>query len=285
MTGEKLRGRGIAVAVAGVVLVAWVVVFAATAEVGNPPVLVGAAVTAGMACLCAVAAGVVASRVTELTAARSRHVFVVLTGATLVLLNPCYWLSFTLEPVGRPGESLRGVALVFLVTLFAATALVAAAGKPVHRMVFAKKASLEPDDGEGAPARRIQLLGTVLVVVGALLVVPVVAVSSMSGERLPYYLFAGLAVTLTTVVLGVSLTRVTNVHMARRKNFGLYVLFTWGLTLPMETFGFETVNSVLFVAVLFVAAVAAVVALTMVSDYTGEWLATMEERRRWRASR
>ncbi len=85
-------------AVARVVLVAWVVVFAPNVEVGNPPVLLAASVTAAPA-----------------------------------LMYPCYWLSFTIEPVGMPG------------TL-----------------------SLGPDTGEGAPAGRIHALGTVLVVVGAL---------------------------------------------------------------------------------------------------------------------
>ncbi|GGU55162.1 hypothetical protein [Lentzea flava] len=285
MTGEKLRGRGLAVAAAGVLLVAWVIVFAATTEVGNPPVLVAAAVPAGMVSLCAVAAGLVASRVTEHTAPRVRHVFVVLSGAALALLYPSYWLSFNIEPVGMPGELLLGAALVLLVPLFGALGLVVVIGKGVHRMVIEKDGPLVPGSGEGAPARRIQELGTVLVVVGALLAVAVVAVSSMSGKHLPFYLFSGLAVTFAVVLLGMSLTRVTDVHMARRKNLGPYVGVISGLTLPVATFGFETVTSVLFGVVLFGAVVLVVVALLVMGDYTGESHTTWRERRRWRVSR
>ena len=69
MTGEQSRRRGLLQAAVGTALVAWVVVFAAMADAGNPTVLVGAAVSCGLMCLCSVAGGLVAARITDAASA------------------------------------------------------------------------------------------------------------------------------------------------------------------------------------------------------------------------
>lgn len=123
-------------AAVGVLLVAWVVVLAATAEVGNPQVLVAAAVSAGLVCLCAVAGGVVAGRITDAaSAAGLRHVFVVLEGAALTIFFPLYWFGFSLEPAGRPGSFELGVVLLLAVPVIAALAFVARSSRAVHKFV------------------------------------------------------------------------------------------------------------------------------------------------------
>ncbi|MET9626149.1 hypothetical protein ABZX92_01680 [Lentzea sp. NPDC006480] len=282
MTGEQIRKRGLAVAAAGIALIAWVVVVAVTTEVGNPPVLAAAAMAAGMVCLCVVAAGAVASRVTERTAARMRHVFVVLTGASVALLFPSYWITFDLEPARMPEAWTLGPKPLLLVPPLAAAVLAAVPTRAVHRMLFEADGPLVPEPGEGAPARRVQALGTVLVVAGSLLAVAAVAVSSMSGNRMPFFLFSGLVVTLGVVLYGVLLTRVTNVYMARRKYFGGFVGAICGLASPVSTFGFETVSSVLIEVVVFGALVLVVVAAMVLAEYTGEFHTPLKERRRWR---
>src|SRR5690349_4126530 len=189
MAGEQVKKRGLAVAAAGVALIAWVVAVATTTEVGNPAVLAAAAMAAGMVCLCAVATGVVALLVTEVTAARLRYVFVVLAVAAVTLLFPSYWIAFNLEPAGMPDGWMPGPTLLLLVPPLVAVVLVLVPTKAVARIVAEADGPPVPEPGEGEPARRIQVLGTVLVVVGSLLAVAAVAVSSMSGKRMPFFLF------------------------------------------------------------------------------------------------
>jgi hypothetical protein len=287
MTGEQIRRRGLTHAVLGGVLVAWVVVFAATTEAANPSVLVAAAVSAGLVCLCPVAAGLIATRITGVaSAARLRHVFVVLEGAGLAALYPYYWSAFNVEPVGMPGGFAPGVGLVLAVPVLIALVLTVSVSQSVHKVVIEADGPLVPDPGDGAPAQRIRVLGTVLVTAGVALAVAVVAVALTASQHQAIYLVSGLVVTLTPAVLGVLLTRAPDVHSARRRNTGGYVVIITTFTVPMATFGFEAGASVvLLAAVMFGAVVLVVSAILMLREYTGVWDRPWRERMWGRTSR
>jgi hypothetical protein len=271
MTGEQIRRRGLVHAALGVVLVAWVVVFAATTETGTPLVLVAAAVSAGLVCLCPVAAGLVATRITGVaSAARMRHVFVVLAGTGLTAFYPYYWSAFNVEPVGVPGGVALGVGLMLAVPIVLALVLTVSISQSVDKFVINADGPLVTDSGDGAPAQRIRVLGSVLVTAGFALAVAAAAVALTAPKYQGIYLFSGLVVTFTPVVLGVLLARTTDVHSARRRNSGPYVVILTAFTTPLAAFGFEAgVSAVLLAVVMFGAMVLVVIALLMLREYTG----------------
>lgn len=271
MTGEPIRRRGLTHAVLGVVLVAWVVVFAATTETGTPLVLVAAVVSAGLVALCPVAAGLVATRISGVaSAARMRHVFVVLEGVGLAAFYPYYWSAFNVEPVGEPGGFAMGVVLVLAVPILVALVLTGSISQSVHKLVVEADGLPVPDSGDDAAAQRIRVLGSVLVTVGVALAAAAVALTASEYQGI--YLFSGLVVTLTPVVLGVVLTRTTDVHSARRWNRGPYLVIITAFSAPVATFGFATgVSAVLLAVVMFGAMVLIVIALLMLREHTGAW--------------
>ncbi|MCP2248973.1 hypothetical protein [Lentzea aerocolonigenes] len=267
---KGIRGRGFVLAAVGAALVVWVVVFAALAEVGNPQVLVGTAVSAGLVCLCPLAAGLVATRITGAeSAARVRHVFVVLEGVGLVVFFPFYWFTFGIEPAGRLGHFLLGVVLALVVPVAAALLLTTWATRTVHRIAVPETV---PDSGAGAPAQRIRVLGTVLVVAGVALSIGVTAVACTVPSYWLFLEIPGLLMTLTPVLLGTVLMRVKDVHSARRRNVGSYFV-----ALIAGGFAVAKVGSVgaapgmLFGALTFGAVVLVVVALLVVREYTADW--------------
>ncbi|MDX3663981.1 hypothetical protein PV646_42425 [Streptomyces sp. ID05-26A] len=251
--------------VAGVVLLAWVAVFAAVADVANPQVLLASAVSGGLVCSCAVAGGVVAMRLTDAeSASRLRHVFVVLEGAALVLFFPFYWFGFGVEPVGKPGTFAAGVVLVLAVPVVAALVIVVRRSFVVHELV--------PDSGEGAPAQRIRVLATVLITVGLALSAGVVAVAAVATEHQVIVLVVGLLVTLMPVLLGVRLASVTDVHSARRRNAGNYVVVPAAGGIAVFDFSSTTGPAgTLFGVLAFGAVVLLVVAILVMREFTGEW--------------
>jgi hypothetical protein len=281
MTGE--RGQ----AAAGVVLLAWVVAFAALTEVGNPQVLLATAVSGGMVCLCAVAGGVVAMRITDAeSAARLRHVFVVLEGTAMAIFYLFYGFAFSAEPVGRPGEFAVVVLLVLSVPALGALTLVLWRSYAVHKIVVDAFGPLVPESGEGVPLQRIRVLGTVLVTVGLALAVSAMTVALVTPLYRPVLLVVGLLVTLTPVVLGVSLARVTDVYSARRRNVGNYVIVLAASGFAVSEFSSGAgVAGALFGALVFGAVVLLVIAILVVREFTGEWDRPWRERRDRRVSR
>jgi hypothetical protein len=275
MTGEQIRGRGFVLAAVGSALVAWVVVFAALAEVGNPQVLVGTAVSAGLVCLCPVVAGLVATRITGAeSAARVRHVFVVLEGVGLAVFFPFYWFTFGIEPAGRLGHFLLGVVLALMVPVAAALLLTTWTTRTVHGIAVPE---IAPASGpvvsdSGAPAQGIRVLGAVLVVVGVALAIGVTAVACTVPSYWLFLEISGLLMTLTPVLLGTVLMRVKDVHSARRRNVGSYFV-----ALMAGGFAVAKVGSIgaapgmLFGALTFGAVVLVVVALLVVREYTADW--------------
>jgi hypothetical protein len=249
MTGEQIRRRGLVQAAAGLVLVAWVVVVAATAEVENRQVLVATAVSGALVCLCAAAGGVVATRLLDAAAAaRSRHVFVVLEGAALAIFFPFYWFTSGVEYAGRTGDFALGVAVALAVPV--------AAG-----LVLALRCS-----------RAVRVLGTVLVTAGAVLSVGVVAIVVTTPSRWLVLDVFGLAVTLMPVLLGVSLGRVTDVYSARRRNVGSYLLVPFAGGFAVTKFAsLAGAVGMLFGALVFGAILLLVIALFAMREYTGEW--------------
>ncbi|KOV80106.1 hypothetical protein [Nocardia sp. NRRL S-836] len=271
MTGE--RAHGPAQVVAGIGLVAWVVAFAVTTDVGNPPVLVAAAVSAGLVCLCPVAAGVLTARVVDAVSARRwRPVFVVLEGTSLAVFSPFYWSVFGVEQAGPPGRLAVGVVVVLAVPVVGALWLTMRASQAVHNVVLDANGPLVPGTGAGAPARRIWVLGTVLVTAGTALSVAVVAVALTAERYQEVYLVAGLLGTLPPVLLGVVLTRVQDVRSARRANVGAFLAVTGTGGIGVVTSGFGAgVTGVLMAAVLFGGTVLVVIAYVVVREYTGAW--------------
>ncbi|MCX2953807.1 hypothetical protein [Lentzea sp. NEAU-D7] len=267
MTGA--RGQ----AAAGVVLLAWIVVFAALTEVENPQVLLATAVSGGLVCLCAVAGGVVAVRVTDAeAAARLRHVFVVLEGTAMAIFYLFYGFAFSVEPVGRPGEFAVVVLLVLSVPALGALVLVLSRSYAVHKLVVNAYGPLVPDSGEGVRLQRIRVLGTVLVTVGLALAVSAMTVALVAPLYRPVLLVVGLLVTLTPVVLGMSLARVTDVHSARRRNVGNYVIVLAASGFAVSEFSSGAgVAGALFGALVFGAVVLLVIAILVVREFTGEW--------------
>ncbi len=274
-------------AVVGAGLVAWVVVFAVTAEVGNPPVLVAAAVSAGLVCLCPVAAGVLLTRVVgAASAARVRPAFVVLEGASLAMFYPFYWSAFSAEPVGSPGDVALRVVLVLAVPVVAALWLTMRISQTVHNVVVDADGPLVAGAGDGAPAQRIRVLGTVLVTAGAALSIAVVAVALTAAPAQGLYLVTGLLVTLMPVLLGVLLTRVRDVCSARRGNVAYYYAIAGAGGIAVATSGFGAdVTRVLMAAMMFGGIVLIVIAYLVVREYTGVWDRPRQERTRDRLSR
>jgi hypothetical protein len=281
MTGEQIRRRGLVQAAVGVVLVAWVVILAATAEVGNPQVLVGAAVSAGLVCLCSVAGGVVAGRVTdEASAAGLRHVFVVLEGAALAFFFPLSWFGFNLEPAGEPGGFALGVVLLLAVPVIVALAFVARCSRTVHKFVVSAFGPIVPDSGAGAPVQRVRVFGTVLVTAGVALSVSATAVAFTAPLYRPVLMVVCLLVTLAPVVLGVSLARVKDVYSARRRNVGNYVIVPAASWFAVAELAPEIgVFGMLFGVLVFGAIVLLVIAILVMREFTGEWDRPWRERR------
>jgi hypothetical protein len=273
MTGEQIRGRGFVLAAVGAVLVAWVVVFAALAEVGNPQVLVGTAVSAGLVCLCPVVAGLVATRITGAeSAARVRHVFVVLEGVGLAAFFPFYWFTFGIEPAGRLGHFLLEVVLALMVPVIVALLLTTWTTRTVHGIVLADLGAVVPDSDSGAPAQGIRVLGAVLVVVGVALSIGVTAVACTVPSYWLFLEISGLLMTLTPVLLGTVLMRVEDVHSARRRNVGSYfvALIAGGFAVA-KVGSIGAAPGMLFGALTFGAVVLVVVALLVVREYTADW--------------
>ncbi|WP_090058928.1 hypothetical protein [Lentzea fradiae] len=278
---EEFRKRGPWQAVAGVVLAAWVVLTAAVAETGTPQVLVATAATGAMLCLCPVAGGLVARRVTgAVPAARLRHVFVVLEGAALALLFPFYWFAFSVEPVGRPGALAVGVVVSLVVPVVVALVLALRTSLLVHRIVVAEFGPLVPDAAAPALVPRIRVLGTLLVVAGSVLSVSVVVLAFTSPSRWLLLEAFGLVVTLTPVVLGLSLTRVDDVRSARRRNIGAYIVVpTAAGYAAAELVSAGGAAGMLFGALVLAATVLLIGAILVLREFTGSW------ERPWRVSR
>lgn len=267
-------------AAAGLALAAWVVVAAARADVENPPVLVATAASGVLVCLCAVAGGVVATRIADAAAAaRLRHVFVVLDCTALATFFPFYWFVYALEPSGRPGEFAVGLLVVLLVPVAGALTLAVVRGQAVHKIVVAEYGSLVP--ASDAPVQQIRVFGTVLVVVGMALSVGVAAIAFVAPSRLLMLELIGLAVTLTPVLLGVRLGRVTDVHSARRRNVGLYFVLPAASGFAVAKFAsLSGAVGMLFGALVFGAVVLLVIALAVVREYAGEQDRSWRERKR-----
>ncbi|WP_434448730.1 hypothetical protein [Lentzea sp. E54] len=272
MTGERTGRAGLGQAAAGTVFGAWVVVFAAVAEAGNRQVLAGAAVCGGLVCLGAVAGGVVATRITDAASvARLRHVFVVLEGAALAIFFPFYWFAIGVEPVDRPGDFALVVVLALAVPVGVALVLVLRRSFAVHAVVVGAFGPLVPD-GDGAPVGRIRVLGTVLITAGAALSVAAGAVAFTAPLYRPLMLAVALLVTLTPVLLGLRLARVTDLHSARRVHPGSYVIVPAACGFAVSEFASEVAAAgMLFGALVFGAVVLVVIAMLMVREFTGEW--------------
>ncbi|WP_433202281.1 hypothetical protein [Lentzea sp. CA-135723] len=273
VTGEQFRRRGVVLAVAGAVLVAWVAVVAALAEVGTPQVLGAAAVSGGLVCLCAAVIGLVAARIADAaSAARVRHVVVALEGTAIAIFFPFYWFASSVEPVGKPGDFALGIVSVLVVAVVIALGLALWGSIVVHRVVVAEFGPLVPLSTEPASVQRIRVLGTVLVVVGAALTVAVVALAFAVPTRLLFLEASGLLVTLMPVALGLSLAREKNVYTARRRNAVAYVVVPaavgWAAAKVAVIGG---AAGMLFSAVVFGAIVLLVVAILVTRDYSALW--------------
>lgn len=259
-------------AAVGAVCVAWVVVVAALADV-NLSALVAVAVSAGLVCSCLVAAGLVATRIDGAeSAARLRHVFVVLEGAALAI-GYLFYLSGLGDGIeDAAGEFVPWVVLALTAPVAVAVLLVLLFSRAVHRMVVDAGGPIVPDAGEGAPAQRIRVLGTVLVTAGVALSAAAVAVALTAPRFQGIFLVLGLAVALGPTLLGVSMTRVKDVYSARRRNTSWSVGVSCAAGVGVATFGFRgTVNGVLLGAVTFAAIALVVAALLMMREYTGVW--------------
>ncbi|MFD4670086.1 hypothetical protein ACFWNN_10145 [Lentzea sp. NPDC058450] len=273
MTGEQVRKRGVVPAVAGAVLMAWVAVVAALAEVGTPQVLGATAVSGGLVCLCAAVTGLVAARITDAaSAARVRHVVVVLEGTALAIFFPFYWFASSVEPVGKPGDFALGVASALVVAVAIALVLVLWISFVVHKVVVDEFGPLVPASAEPESVQRIRVLGAVLVVVGAALTVAVVALAFAVPTRLLFLEVSGLLVTLMPVALGLSLAREKNVYTARRRNAVAYIVVPaavgWAAAKVAVIGG---AAGMLFSAVVFGAIVLLVVAILVVREYSAVW--------------
>jgi len=282
--GEQIRKRGLVQAAVGVALVAWVVVTAVVADVGNPQVLVGAAVTGGLVCLCAVAGGVVAARITDATsAARLRHVFVVLEGAALSLLFPFYWFGLSLEPPDGSGYFVVGFVFVIVLAIPVVTALVFVllGSRAVHMFVVDAFGPIVPDSGVEAPAQRIRVLGAVLVTAGVALSAGVVAVAFTAPSHWLVLEVPGLLVTLAPVLLGALLARVRDVYSARRRNVAAYLILPGACGYAVAKVGsIGGASGMLVGGLIFGAVVFLVIALLVVREFTGVWDRPWQESRR-----
>lgn len=269
-------------AAVGVVLVAWIVVVAALAEVETPHALVLTAVIAGLVCLCPVAGGVVATRITDAaSAARLRHVFVVLEGVALALAFPFYWSMSGVEPAGQSyGFAFAVVLGSVLVPVVAAVLFVVLASHAVHQVVVAS-GPIVPDSGTGGPAQRVRVLGTVLVTVGVVVSVAGVAVAfTAPSDRLLLAVF-GLPVMLMPVLLGTRLVRMRDVYSARRVDVGWYLLVPFACGFAVTKFvTLGGAAGMLFAGLVFAAVVLLVVALLVVREFTGAWDRPWREQKR-----
>ncbi|HEX8868879.1 MAG TPA: hypothetical protein VF821_24675 [Lentzea sp.] len=286
MTGEKLRGRGLAVAAVGVVLVAWMVVSATTTEVATPHMFRAATVSAALVCLCPVAAGLVAWRITDAgSAARLRYVFVVLEGAVLVAFLPSRWTASGVEDAA--GEFSVTLTSSLTVPVVIALVLVLWLSHAVHRTVVGAHGPLLAGSGEGAPAERVRVLGVVLVVAGAGLTISAAAVALAVPPPLAVFLFSAVLVTLSPLVLGLVMTRAKDVHRMSRRGGAITFVIVLAFAMPAGDFAFKAGTGT---AVLLCALVAAAVGLQMTAflvmrEYTGELGQTWRERRQLLASR
>ncbi|MFJ5992195.1 hypothetical protein [Lentzea sp. NPDC092896] len=281
--GEQIRKRGLVQAAVGVALLAWVVVTAAVVDVGNPQVLLGAAVTGGLVCLCAVAGGAVATRITDApSAVRLRHVFVVLEGAALSLLFPFYWFGLGLEPADGSGYFLVGFVFVIVLAIPVVTALafVVLGSRAVHMVVVDAFGPIVPDSEAEASAQRIRALGTVLVTAGVALSAGVLAVMFTAPPHWLVLEVPGLLVTLTPVLLGVFLARVRDVYSARRRNIAAYFILPGACGYAVAKVGsIGGASGILIGGLIFGAVVLLAIALLAVREFTGAW------DRPWRESR
>jgi hypothetical protein len=220
------------------------------------------------------------------SAARVRPALVVLEAASLAVFYPFYWAAFGAEPVGSPGDVALRVVLVLAVPVVVALWLTMRVSQTVHNVVVDADGPLVPGAGEGAPTQRVRVLGTVLVTAGVALSVAVVAVALTAARYGEVYLFSGLLVTLTPVLLGVLLTRVEDVYAARRRNVGSYLAVTGTGGIATATFGFGAgVSAVLMAVVMFGGVLLVVIAYVVVREYTGAWDRPWQERTRARLSR
>ncbi|KJK50816.1 hypothetical protein UK23_09105 [Lentzea aerocolonigenes] len=286
MTGEKLRGRGLAVAAAGVVLVAWMVVSATTTEVATPHMFRAATVSAALACLCAVAAGLVAWRITDAgSAARLRYVFVVLEGAALVTFFPSRWTASDVEDAA--GEFSISLTLSLTAPVLIALGLVLWLSHAVHKTVVGAHGPIVADSGEGALADRMRALGAVLVVAGGGLTISAAAVALTVPSPLAAFLFSAVLVTLGPFVLGLVLMRAKDVHWASRRSgvFSFVIVFVFAM--PVGDFAFKAGagTAVLLCALVAAAVGFQVAAFLVMREYTGELGKTWRERRQRLASR
>jgi hypothetical protein len=254
-------------------LAAWAVVFAAMTDAGNPSVLMGAAVSCGLVCLCSVAGGLVAARITDAaSAARRRHVIVVLEGTALTIFFPSYWFAFDVEPVGKPWDFVPMVVLALVPPVFIASALAVRGSYLVHKIVVDASGPLVPDSGADAPSQRIRVLGTVLVVVGVVLSVAAVAAALAAASGTVFYLIFGLPLMITPVLIGMKLAGVTNVYSARRRNVGWYLIVPiYGGFAAAKFASVGGAPGMLFGALACGAIVLLVIAFLMVREYTGLW--------------
>ncbi|MDT7784797.1 MAG: hypothetical protein QOF58_3216 [Pseudonocardiales bacterium] len=270
MTGEQMRRRGLAVAAAGVVLVAWVIVFAATTEAGNPPVLLAASLAAGLVCLCLAGAGSVAARIGDAAAAaRLRHVLVVLEGAVLALVLPVCWSALNVEDTA--GEFTSRPALALCAPVAIALVLVVRLSRTTHRVVADAYGPVVAGSGDGDEARRVRVLGTVLVVAGAGLSISAAVVVSTVSSPLAVFLLGVVLVTLTPVLLGLMLTRVKDVYSARRRSAVIPFAITSVVAISAGNFAFkaEAATTVALCALMVGAIALQVTGYLALREYTG----------------
>lgn len=281
VTEEQFRRRGSPQAVAGVVLAVWVVVAAALSTTGTPRALVATAATGAMVCLCPAVGGLVATRVTGVaSAARLRHVFVVLEGAALALFFPFHWSAFGVEQAGKPGALALGVVLVLAAPVAAGLVLAVRTSLLAHRIVVAASGPLVPDATAPALLPRIRALGTLLVVAGTVLSVSVVVLAFTVPSRWVLLEAFGLVVTVAPVVLGLSLSRVEDVHSARRRNTSAYIVIPAAAGYAAaEIMSAGGAAGVVFAALVLAATVLLIAAILVMREFSGSWDRT------WRVSR
>ena len=233
-------------------------------------------------CLCSVAAGVLATRIDgAASAARVRQVFVVLDGIVLAAFYPFYWSVVSIEQVGGDGDLHAVSILVLIVPALVAFWLTLYISQSVHKVVLAAYGPIVPDAGDGAPAQRIRVLGSVLVGVGVSLTVAAAALaltSSVDG----FQVFVVILMALVPVLLGVSLTRAIDVYSARRRNVIMYLIVTGSLGISSMGRAYDsgTVSAGLLGALVVGAIVLIVVAFLVLREYADadEWNRPWRER-------
>ncbi|NKE59058.1 hypothetical protein FXN61_20480 [Lentzea sp. PSKA42] len=199
----------------------------------------------------------------------------------LAIFFPFYWFALCVESVGKPGYIALVVVLVVAVPVVAALVLAMQGSRTVHKIVVDAYGPLVPDSGAGAPAHRIRVLGTVLVTAGVALSVSATAVAFTAPLYRPVLLVVGLLVTLAPVLLGVLLTRVTDVCSARRRNVGSYLIVPTASGFAVAEYSSGTgVVGMLFGALVFGSIVLLVIAVLVVREFTGDWDRPRREQKR-----